>query len=348
MAKLVDLSKKNKDEQPTRGKPFILALCAVTVVAVVAALIFGGWFGGDRSDKGPLVEDKSLSRLVKKEVDQALMSSGLADYLRYGQITASSQGDFVITDVRLQTAPTTSITIDEIRLSNLKEKNNLFLAADVEFKGISAPILKMAQESGYPDIQGLAALGYKTINADIFLHFSLDDAKGVINYRTTGVIQDLGGWSIDLDLGGVDMKMVNEAQRIPAQGNEAIAAIMHLSEMMSSTLTLINVDVTLDNSGLIARMNAMSDKATPTDDNSEIVVSGDALEDAGLNAVGADKIVDAFDRWINEGGRIVVSTNIEKPIRLMDERYPGRERPSFRSFEEFLVKTKADVTYQPD
>lgn len=348
MAKSVHLSKKNKDEQPARGKLFILVLCAVTIIAVVAAFIFGNWFGEDRSDKGPFVEDQSTARLVKAELDQALINSGLAGYLSYGGITASSKGDVVITDVRFHMAPATSMTIDEIKVSGLKKKNGFILAADVELKGVSAPILKMAQQKwGYPDIQGLAALGYETINADIFLHAALDDVKGVINCRTTGMVRDLGGWSIDLDLGGVDMKIVSEARQMSGQGDEAVASIMHLGEMMSGALTLIGAKVVLDNSGLIARMNAMPDEATPVDDDSEIVVSVDQLENAGLNSVLANRIVNDFDQWVNAGGEIIVSTNMRKPILLMDGRYPEAERPNFRSLEEFLAKTNAEVTHIP-
>jgi len=203
-----------------------------------------------------------------------------------------------------------------------------------------------------PDMQELVGLGYDRLAGRVTLNTRLDDKKEALDLETTADFKDAGGWTAKLELAGITPALVNLAYSLPeAQASGGAGRLLEtalIGMSAASRVSLVNGELTLDNSGISKRERKITADSYPSEDKPVVATDPEindiALVKAGLSPSKAKSSVDAYQSWKRDGGKLKIATANEHPVPLFKNGLLGPATPAFENQADLLALTKAEIT----
>jgi hypothetical protein len=314
----------------------------------------GGWFYAAHQ----------ATETAKAQVDAFIRRYKLSHIVSYGGISASPFGTVTLSDVVVKPPHVPGILkAGSLMLSGLVADGKSVSAGTVAAESLELPFLEMARRDGINPFNVTAlGLGYTKLKGDLKIGFKFDDAHQTLTVSASGSARDAGGFDATLKFGNLTSLTIAGAvaalvTMVPGTGEPdlgqalvgAVGAEVAMRTVMAATLA--QLDVSVDNSGVMKRMAEMTDAALPDEaapanaqDSAAEFFARDLMQ-AGMDKADAESAAKAIGKWSRKGGTLRISTRIDEPLPLVKQRGFYRTQDfAFGSPAEFLAATRATVS----
>jgi hypothetical protein len=283
-----------------------------------------------------LVAGNAASGAAQRRLDAALDAYGLRTAIHTRNISASLFGDVILHGVSVITPDGLLLQAATVDVDHIEMDGSSLRRLSMSVQGLAVPMLRLAREDRAPWAVALAGLGYTAPQLDVSADLRLDDSDEVATLTSSGIVPDLGGWTISLSLGGLSarkfrqaataLRSLAEAQDVSFRRSFTFGmagdpeAAEHTLQDIAAGLALRDISLTLANGGLVRRLHAIPGDATPeTTEPRRHAAAWQALADhvrAATAAADADAALDALANWSRDGGSLVVEAKPTAPLPL--------------------------------
>lgn len=320
----------------------------LAAVGAVGILATGGW----------VYAAHHATAVTRDRVDGFLIRNELSDKIRYADISASPLGSAKLSGVTVAVSPDVTVSIGSLEISDVEISNDQLVGVSLATDEVEVPSLAIVQAQrsrrGWladPDLTATLGLGYTVLRGRIDLAAHYDEENRTLQVESVGSVRDAGGWKVKLRLADVQRGVIELAHRMvtssEAAGQLQLAALSEGMQALSA-VTLAELDLTLDNVGIVERSGLVTDRPLPPGDGAEAPVATaadeEALVKAGMTPSAARDTREAFEGWLTRGGSLRISSDIGRPVPLMDPNLPAPSS-AFRSLPGYLAQTRSQVSF---
>ncbi len=320
----------------------------LAAAAVVGAVAVGGW----------IYAGHQATAIARDQIDGFITRNELGDKIQYADVSATPLGTAVLSDVRLVVSSDAMVSIGALRISDLKVEKDVVVGVSLETEHMEIPYLALVREKGSPwpsrpdgFVRSSLGLGYTVVRGQMSLAVRYDDLDRSLTLESKGDVEDAGAWAVKLRLTEIQRDVVALVHKIAGSPGDAgqlgFAALIQGLQTLS-TVRLAELELTVDNTGIIERERKVPDRSLPPEEGASVTAVGPVDEDdlvrAGMAPSEARETLRAIDGWLTNGGILRVASNIDKPVPLIDRQ---RLEPSaaFQSLAGYLVETKSAVSH---
>lgn len=309
------------------------------LIATGLALVMlgGGW----------MYAKSQATQIAKDRIDGFLIRNNLVADVRYQDLSASPFGSAALSGVKLMASSGAPISIGSVEISDVDMKGDQLRGIRIAAEKAEIPMLALARQQRNPDkiVRETLGLGYTTVTGALRASLRYDEQKAIITFETDGDVKDAGSWKARFKVGGVDAGIMNAlyglSTNVSKMGGLALLGIMGQAGEAVTRLSLSEMEVGIDNSGLFKRTNEITDRDMPAEGNDGVALDEAELVRAGMAPSEAKSARAALATWMSKGGTLRIAANLNQPLPLFRGSILA---PSFDSVPSFLAVTKSRIT----
>jgi len=313
-------------------------------IVIVALVVGAGW----------TFAKHQATAVAKDRIDGFLIRNGLSTAVTYDDVTASPFGTATLSGVTVRTSKGETIAkIGALKISNVETEGDMLLGVKVSAASFEVPLLALARSQlREPMAVNAIGMGYTTLKGNLSFAESFDDQRRTLSIETTEVVRDLGSVEANLVLGNLNLAALGALANIAraAQQNNPAALLegAFAGARIFGGATLMEANVTIDNSGWFKRNREITAYDVPVDVSAPVarsdVLTISDLVRAGMSPSDAEATREAIENWLTNGGTLRLETNIGQPVPLFRPGgIFGGQSFAFSSPAAFLVATKARI-----
>lgn len=233
-----------------------------------------------------------------KSVHDALLSANLLDVVQYDGVSASPFGTVWLSNVKWHVTPNADITIASLGISNIDTAHPVPHHLDISASGMDIPVQKLLNSGSgmmMPDVlnrfvHATARDGYNNLRGSFELAYRLQDAKSLMDIRTSATLDDYVSWKGHVELSQFSSVLLDPSLfALLSPNKRGINGFLVFNILQSmSRVSVQNEDITLDTTPQARREKELPGTPLPVDEanapkNAMIAIKENQARRAGLS-----------------------------------------------------------------